>query len=467
MSDPLSACYLHYLISRLFEIKPFNMNLFSKRILGISMFVLTTGSIVPWGSFEAEASVSQNEEKHTKNRTEGYRKTGWSIAPLPAISYGSNLGAQLGAVVDAYYFGNGDTYPEYLHKITAEVAYFTKGSGIYHIFYDSKYLLHNLRITASASYLPNRMMDFYGFNGYASPYDENQGRSFYAIDRNLLRVMTDLQGRFHDKRFGWAAGIVFYNYNTGKVKLEKYKDAPSLYQLYVDNGVIFPDESQGGTHLEFKTAAFYDTRDHEPDPTRGIYTNAILYGSPDFINGRGYSYLKLAAAFRHYLTLIDRHRLVFAYHIAYQGTLAGKTPFYIQQNMTTLFLRQINSDLLGGSASLRGVLYNRVVGDGEAWFNAEFRIRLIDFLFIKQEWYITTNPFFDTGMVVQPFRLAEMKRSGLAEIYNGASERLHSSIGIGLKVVMNQNFVISFEYGKPFDKRDGNGGMYLGLNYIF
>jgi len=38
---------------------------------------------------------------------------------------------------------------------------------------------------------------------------------------------------------------------------------------------------------------------------------------------------------------------------------------------------------------------------------------------------------------------------------------------LGLKFVMNRNFIISAEFGKPFDRRDGKSGMNIGLNYIF
>ncbi len=86
---------------------------------------------------------------------------------------------------------------------------------------------------------------------------------------------------------------------------------------------------------------------------------------------------------------------------------------------------------------------------------------------VKQAWYISTNPFFDMGMTVQPFRLDEMKSAGNRKIYGGDSETLHMSAGIGLKLVVNDNFVLSAEWGKPLDRRDGNQGVYLNLNYIF
>lgn len=401
----------------------------------------------------------------------GYSKTGWSFSPFPAVSYDSDLGFQFGVYLETYYFGDGSKYPEYLHKIVAEAAYFTKGSGIYHLFYDTKYLLPGLRLTASASYLPSTMSSFHGFNGYPSPLlaeTRNEYKAFYNMERKLFRAMADLQGEISGN-FGWTAGLAFYGYRTGSVSDKKYGDEPSLYKLYLEEGIIRPDEAGGGRHIELRTGIVYDTRDNEPDPRKGIYSSAVLYGSPDIIGRRGYDYLKLSATFCHYVPLTP-DKLTLAYRFNYQGTVAGSVPYYVQQNYTMLYLRRINADILGGGFSLRGVAYSRIIGDGAAWGNIELRYRFLNFRFLKQEWYFVVNPFFDAGMAVQPYRLGEMKAAGEPNreyIYSGQPERLHMSAGLGAKIVMNRNFVVGAEYGKPFDKRDGPGGLYLDVNYIF
>lgn len=87
-------------------------------------------------------------------------------------------------------------------------------------------------------------------------------------------------------------------------------------------------------------------------------------------------------------------------------------------------------------------------------------------------------------MVVQPYRQEQLKGLGTVEdkvatlpdgtdlkvkdLYTGQAEKLHMSAGAGLHVIMNQNFNISFELGKSFNKADGEGlGISIGLNYIF
>ena len=194
-------------------------------------------------------------------------------------------------------------------------------------------------------------------------------------------------------------------------------------------------------------------------------------------------------------------KIVFAYHLAYQGKLAGKTPYYTLQNINAIYLTQMISDGLGSISTVRGVPYNSVIGDGYAWANVEMRFKVVSFRFIRQNFYLATNPFFDMGACVQPYRLAEMKQiratrasldgstafsdAELNLIYTGMSRKLHMSAGIGFKIVMNRNFILSAEFAIPLNtevysntaldvavdkltKRNSYApGINIGLNYIF
>ena len=398
-------------------------------------------------------------------------KTGWNFGPLPAVGYNTDLGFQAGALCDIFYYGDGSEYPDYIHKFNVEASYYTKGSGVFHFFYDSRHLIPKVRVTAAATYMINRKYSFYGFNGAASPYfrdmDSNKDTrtAFYNIRRNYLRVLTDFQGKIGGN-WGWAAGLAFKWYDIGDIDLKNYESLNTLYRQYILSGIIDPAEKNGGRHFEIKAGAVYDTRDHEAAPSKGIWGEAYLIGSPDLFSGE-YHYLKFAAHFRHYVPVWRKDRIVFAYHLAYQGTLAGKAPFYVQQDIATLYLRQVNSEGLGSINTVRGTLYNRMIGDGYAWANIEMRFRIVQFDFIKQHWYVATNPFFDLGAVVQPFRLDRMEKLGTGLLYSGSGEKLHMSAGLGVKLVMNNNFIISVEGAKPLSSQDGPFGMNIGLNYIF
>jgi len=221
----------------------------------------------------------------------------------------------------------------------------------------------------------------------------------------------------------------------------------------------------GGTRVELKLGVVHDTRDHEADPTNGLWSEAILFGSND--------YLKFSLVHRGYLPVVGE-KLTFAYRLAYQDTIAGDQPFYMMQNISSLFMTQITNEGLGGLNSIRGVLCDRVVGAEIVWANLELRYRFLDFKFLGQNWYLVMNPFVDAGRVMQYYKANEMKAADLtpplwssSTFYIPEKEELHMSAGLGIKAIINRNFIITAEWGKPFDSRDGENGINIGLNYIF
>ena len=475
------------------------------------MLVSYNVSAEPKREERAEATASTTSKKQTI-------KKGWNFAPFPSVGYNSDTGFQIGALCEIFDYGDGSTYPAYKHKFNIDLSWTTKDQVKLHFFYDSKYLIPKVRLTAAATYILAQMYPFMGFNGSASPYFEHfaSGKkqanriAMYNIKRNSMRVMADFQGDITSPKFRWAAGIAYWWYDIQDITLKKkgvaaYDTTPneylttqgvnsaSLWQLYQRAGLIRANEANGGHHIEFKAGLVYDSREHEADPSRGIWAELYAFGSPDILNGRGkegYSYLNLAAHFRQYVP-VWKDKITFAYHLAYQGNVAGDAPYYTLQNINTLYLRQIVSDGLGSINTVRGVPYNSVVGNGYAWANVEMRFKLVSFRFIKQNFYLATNPFFDMGACIQPYRLDEMKsvltNDNLTPaeknlIYTGQNEKLHMSAGVGLKLVMNRSFILSAEVAVPLNTKVYTNsnlneslvtrglyspGVNIGLNYIF
>ena len=512
------------------------MRKFFALALAAIMFVSFDASAEPKKEKTA-TKVEQKSDKKVKQKTKDKEtatddkkqtvKKGWNFAPFPSIGYNSDTGFQIGALCEIFDYGDGSTYPAYKHKFNVDLSWTTKDQVKLHFFYDSKYLIPKVRLTFAATYILAQMYPFMGFNGSASPYytDLASGKkqmnrvAMYNVKRNSMRIMADFQGDILPN-FRWAAGISYWWYDIQNISLKKKGataydstfandylttqgiNSPSLWQLYQRAGLIHANEAHGGHHLELKAGLVYDSREHEADPTRGIWAEVYAYGSPDILNGRGkdgYHYLKLAAHFRHYVP-VWQDKITFAYHLAYQGKLAGNAPYYTLQNINTLYLRQIISDGLGSINTVRGVPYNSVIGDGYAWANIEMRFKIVSFRFIKQNFYLATNPFFDIGGCVQPYRLDEMEKirqtgqtlSGeplsnaeLNLIYTGVHRKVHMSAGLGLKLAMNRNFILSAEVAVPLNtkvytntnlnvpvselkmKNSYKPGVNIGLNYIF
>ena len=196
--------------------------------------------------------------------------------------------------------------------------------------YESKHLIPGMRFSASAGYVSDPRYNFFGFNGDACEYNPLKSGN-YLMSRNFFRFISDFQGKMGG-HLNWVAGVSFWNFKTGEVQ-QKYggENVETVYSRYVRYGVIKSSEASGGSRLEFKAGLCYDSRDKEAAPDRGIWAELYCNGSPDFF-GDGHSYLKFNAHFRHYLSIplnIPAGNPVFAYHLAYQSTVAGDAPFYM------------------------------------------------------------------------------------------------------------------------------------------
>lgn len=397
-------------------------------------------------------------------------KNGWNFGPLPCVGYNSDLGFQYGICADIFNYKG--VFPDYRQRYYVEASRYTRGQTLIHAQFDSRYLIPGIKTTFSASYQYDPMFLFYGLNGiekYDPSLDSNKETrtAYYDYRRTMVRVLTNFQGKIAPG-LEWAAGISFWYYGLGDIRMDdKYDSDRTLFHDMKEAGVFTEKEATGGSLFEFNAGMVYDSRDNESAPARGIWAEALLLGSPDIFNN-GFNYLKLAAHFRHYISL-GTDRFVFAYHLAYQGIIAGQAPFFHQQNISTMFLRQTCTDGLGGINTVRGLMPQRLVGDSYAWLNAELRIRLFNFNLINQSWYVGINPFFDTGMVTRLYKGEELSRyyGRSVEDLKKDAVRLHNSAGAGLKLVMNRNFIVSLEYARPFRRDDGSDTVYIALNYIF
>ena len=369
-------------------------------------------------------------------------KKGLGFGALPAISYDSDLGFQYGAFVNLFDYGDGTNYPKYKHSLYLELSTYTKGTTIARVRYDSEHLIPNIRTTLDVAYVPDQMADFYGFNGYQSIYDDNLNesyRNFYKNEKNTFRIKADFQGYFGESKFGWVAGYAFYNFKMDSVNIDKL-DLPAvpggdLFQKYKSWGLISQEEADGGSINYLKAGFKYDSRDQLACPEKGIFTEAVIQSAPKFIN-EAFPHTKLAIIHRQYFSLAKD--LQFAYRLDYQTTLGNnKVPYFAQPELITSFLIAASNQGLGGKSSVRGILRNRVVGDAVGFGNFELRYKFLRFEWLKQNFYLGTNVFFDSGLVLQPIEmdLSAVSATDRATYFsNYESGKFHSAAGIGLKL---------------------------------
>ncbi|MBR4156240.1 MAG: hypothetical protein IKU01_06040 [Bacteroidales bacterium] len=479
-----------------------------KRLLSLLSILMITFAL------QAQDSI-QNADKNKKEKIYNEKgeliKKGWNFGPLPVVGFNSDLGFQYGACVDIFNFGDGSRYPKFDYKMNLEVSAYTKGSLNLRFYGDYYNLLPNSRLFVDAGYFTDKRFEFYGFNGFASPYynnlyvlnqsmadgqqvlsenfDRNFNSVFYRMDRKQFRFNSSLRSKFgFGEHLYYGVGLSYFNYNMGRINIHNeeylYDEQMTLYELYRESGLIRENEADGGNVTQLKLAFIYDSKNHDSDPTKGAYFEATVTAAPDFIDREGYSHATFNAVWQQYIPIV-KENLTFAYRVVTQNVIAGEIPYYAMFNSNMLFYKKMSTDAIGGANSVRGINRNRVIGAGYAWLNAELRWKVTHFQFINQNWNIALNPFFDAGMVTQSYRLEEQESAwgkiqeeydyweihpgeGENLIYSGEKEGLHTSAGCGLKLIMNKNFIISAEAAKALDKRDGEGlRVYIGFNYLF
>jgi len=432
------------------------------------------------GAFSQQDSV---EQKNVKK--------GFSFGAIPVVAYNTDTGFKYGALANIYHFGDGTNYPNYNHSLYFEWSRTTKGSGVTQAIFDSKTLIPNTRVNLEASFLTEQALDFYGFNGANAMYNSDFAndllkddgyitRAYYRHARELVRLKAEFQGKQINEKVKWLAGFAHYGFNISTVDIATLNedqdaetmlpDTATLYDKYVDWGVIKDDQKDGGNVNLFKVGLVYDTRDNEANPNSGIWSEIIYLNALGFL-GNDYSFSRINITHRQYFTIFPK-KLTFAYRLSYQSKISGETPYY----MLPFFVdSKQTQDGLGGSKNLRGIMRNRVVGDGFAMGNFEFRYKFINTVIFNQNLYIALNTFVDAGIVTNPY---DVDLTGVTTSYGNTlqenintlqyeDESVHISYGAGIRFALNENFIIAVDYGMAAKAQDGSSGLYIGLNYIF
>ncbi len=432
--------------------------------------------------------VKTETAEETGDKKDEKVKTGWNFGALPAIAYDADVGFRYGALANIYNYGDGSRYPKYDHSIYVEWSRTTKGSGNNMLTWDSDKLIPGVRSFIETSLLTEQALDFYGFNGYQVNYDnaleigtddfDLRNKLFYRHSRKLLRIKADFQGEIIGQEFRWLAGIGYFGNTIGAVDIDKLNEgkdpvdqlsAQSLYENYKDWGIIGAD-SLGGGHTMLKAGLVFDTRDNEPNPFSGIWTELQLHYLPSFLSNTDYGYGRLVLTHRQYFTIVP-DRLNLAYRLSYQSKIFGDMPFYMMPYMFNTAPKN-TSNGVGGNKTVRGLMRNRVVGEGVAFANVEARYKVVKTQFLKQNFYIALSAFLDAGMVTQKYKIPEFNVDHPA-ITGGfidpdAKETPHIGYGGGVHFVLNQNFIVAVDYGMALKETDGVGGnMYIGLNFLF
>jgi outer membrane protein assembly factor BamA len=362
-------------------------------------------------------------------------------------------------------------------------------------------------MSLAATIMLDQAMDFYGYNGYQAIFQadsvnfwQNQSNkdempyeymtAFYRLDRQAISLKADFVGRLPWENWFWQGSYLFSHYryrpidkeniNKGRPENERFPlDANTLYENYMDWGIILENEKNGGFVSAPRVGLMYDSRDFETAPSRGIWAESNLTLAPKFL-GTTHQFNRYMLIWRHYIPInfvegsaVPNEKLVFAYRLNYQGTIGHYVPYYMMPVFSTIG-REWERDGLGGYRTIRGIMRGRIQALDMAFFNTELRWRFVHFQAFNQNIYLALNAFVDGGMATRYYDNSyrgnnwdDDRQMFEKYIDRNHAKGLHTAAGGGFRVVINQNFIIAVDYAKPFNKQNGNGGLYVNTGYLF
>lgn len=202
----------------------------------------------------------------------------------------------------------------------------------------------------------------------------------------------------------------------------------------------------GGLISILQQALIFDTRDFEPDPTRGVYFEIANEYSARWI-GSEFEFNKLLIQAKAFHKLPFGPRTVLAGRVAVGNIFGAKAPFFEFQDQWS---PDGSINALGGSRSLRGYRANRFMARSLWFANAEMRTRLGETKIGGQRFAVSVVPFLDAGTVRDNWKAL-----------NFADVRW--SYGIGGRLAWNQSTIISLDVAKSRE----DSLLFFGLGQAF
>lgn len=448
-----------------------------KRLVGLLLATI----ILTNASAQTADTISFIKSKRISDADLVKKREGTFITGIPDFSSDPVTGFGLGVLTNVYWNGQRTNpffaYTPYLVKLKANAAYYTSNAREIILSLDVPYFRGTrwrFKIDFKAQQNPANLY----FGSSESTMGELQlpstpkgGQTFstYASfdrARNTLRpggigeanFVTDaLSNRFRETEYmlnlkaDYALGkkgiwrimsgyeIQHLSYKTFEGTKSEAIDPVTGREITAPNGtsLLRRDYEQGlvsgldgGWVSILQTALIFDTRDFEPDPTRG-YCFEIANEFSNRIIGSQFDFNKLFIQGRVYKKIPIGPRTVFSGRAGIGSIFGSKAPFFEFQSQWSP-----DGDIysLGGKQSLRGHRANRYLARSLAFVNVELRVRLAEAKIKKQRLAFGVAPFFDAGTVRDDWQALNFTN-------------IKTSYGGGLRIAWNQSTVISCDYG--------------------
>lgn len=447
----------------------------NKKILIASLIFLASVNLAV---AQVNDSLSFIKSKRMSDEDLAKKKEGTFITGIPDFSSDPISGFGFGLRSNVYWNGERTNplfpYTPYLAKLKANAAYYTSNARELVLSLDVPYYKGTrwrFKIDFKAQQNPANL--YFGLTESTLgqlrlPSDPNTTFTTYKeydLARKMLRagemgeadfVSDALSNRFRETEYmlnlktDYALGngkwrimggyeIQHLSYKTFERQeaeainpiTEEETTAPngfSLLQRDFDQGSI--SGLNGGWVSILQTALIFDTRDFEPDPTKGYYFEIANEYSGKYI-GSEFDFNKLFIQGRAYRKLPFGKRTVIAARLGAGNIFGSNAPFFEFQDQWS---PDGSINALGGKQSLRGYRANRFLARSLWFTNIELRYRIAEAKLGKQNLSFGIAPFFDAGTVRNRWQDLNFKS-------------LNYSYGMGARIAWNQSTIISIDYG--------------------
>jgi len=269
---------------------------------------------------------------------------------------------------------------------------------------------------------PNSGKTYSSYTDYEEEFLQGSNKFYNGYNKKeaVLNVNAQhayMQGRLH----------ALIGYEIAYVNMSSFA-GNSLIQNDFSNGKIL---GLGKNWISIEQIGLtYDTRDLEPDPSRGLYAEITDELSLKSL-GSAFNFNKVYAHVNYYQKLFPSviKRLVFAGRIGF-GYTALDAPFFEYQDQWS---PEGDIEGLGGANTLRGYKQSRFLARAMNFNNFELRWRFAQSHWFNQHFEFSGVPFYDVGGVWSDLSSLNFKN-------------LRYSEGLGLRITWNEDTVLRFDY---------------------
>jgi hypothetical protein len=440
-----------------------------------------------------------------EDKKEGTFITGlpyFEFDPIRGFGVGGNVNLFMNKTKDDPFFD----YTPYRHRINVEFFIFQNGRIRYALNYDAPYIFNSKwRLRADVVYWEDPNAQYWGIGRSSlNPLrfkDKRTGtiRNFNKVDdyeENLALAELGSDGKyytdFHFNQmqqreqlynvvvervmmggrlrllFGYEALFTSFSSYNGLKAEEAYNLNGDKVDA-INNLTLVDIQRADGTWNKFNLSGFtnsdkymftsmlagaliYDTRDFEPDPSKGMFLEySHEYTAPWLGSQFNFHKFMIQGQFIHTLKRWNNNkgRLTFA-GLAAMGHIFGSNINFIEMWDLSSQAEAGGILVLGGGRSVRGYREARFVAPTVALVNLEMRARLYDFELLRQHFALGVTPFYDFGSVWD--RPGDMN----FKQWRGAP-------GIGARIAWNQSTILRLDFAQS---KEGNQ-FFFGFGHIF